>query len=125
MWHGNGGKQVTCLKKMKKSALILKVLFLLFSVNTFAKEATTKASIIVSGNCDMCKKRIEKAAKTEGVKTAVWNEDTHILTVSFVPGKISVDQIEQNIAKAGYDTPKFKASEEDYSKLPKCCQYER
>ncbi|MFN8296126.1 MAG: cation transporter [Chitinophagales bacterium] len=110
---------------MKKIILTLNVLFFFFTVNTFAKEVTTKASFIVSGNCDMCKERIEKAAKTAGVKSAVWNEDTHVLTVSFVPNKVSVDQVEQSIAKAGYDTPKFKATEEDYNKLPKCCQYER
>jgi copper chaperone CopZ len=110
---------------MKKLILILNVLFFFFPVHTFAKEVTTKASFIVSGNCDMCKERIEKAAKTAGVKTAVWNEDTHILTVSFVPSKVSIDQIEQSIARTGYDTPKFKATEEDYKKLPKCCQYER
>ena len=110
---------------MKRIILILIVLFFFFNVHTFAKKATTKASFIVSGNCDMCKERIEKAAKTAGLKTAVWNEDTHILTVSFVPTKVSIDQVEQSIAKAGYDTPKFKATTEDYGKLPKCCQYER
>ncbi len=110
---------------MKKNILILNLLFFFFSLMTFAKEVITKASFIVSGNCDMCKERIEKAAKTAGLKTAVWNEDTHILTVSFVPTKVSIDQVEQNIAKAGYDTQKFKATTEDYGKLPKCCQYER
>ena len=83
----------------------------------------TKTSFKVNGNCDMCKKRIEKAAKTEGVKKAVWNKDTHIMTVEFIPTKISVDQIEQNIANIGYDTEKHKASDAAYNSLPQCCQY--
>ena len=97
----------------------------LLSANTNAKDVFTKTSFKVNGICDMCKSRIEKAAKTEGVKNAVWNEETHILTVAFLPTKVSVDKIQQNIAKAGYDTPKFKAIEIDYKKLPQCCQYER
>ena len=40
----------------------------LFSANTFARDILTKATFKVSGNCDMCKERIEKAAKINGVK---------------------------------------------------------
>ena len=105
--------------------LLITIMITLFSANTFAKDVFTKTSFKVNGICDMCKSRIEKAAKTEGVKNAVWSEETHILTIAFLPTKISVDQIQQNIAKAGYDTPKFKAIETDYKKLPQCCQYER
>ena len=75
-----------------------------------AKDAITKTSFKVSGNCDMCKERIEKAAKIEGVKNAT---------------KTTLDQIQQNIANAGYDTPMFKSTEENYKKLPQCCQYSK
>lgn len=111
---------------MKKQILILLTLIVsLFSANSFSKDVTTKASFKVNGNCESCKKRIEKAAKTEGVKTAVWDVDTHILTVTFAPAKISVDQIQQNIAKAGHDTEKYKAEDSTYKNLPQCCQYEK
>ena len=108
---------------MKKTILMLLSMLILFSVNMHAKDAITKASIKVSGNCEMCKERIEKAAKIEGVKNAIWNQETHILTVAFVPTKTTLDQIQQNIANAGYDTPMFKSTEENYKKLPQCCQY--
>ena len=36
----------------------------LYTTLTFAKDETTKASFKVNGNCESCKKRIEKAAKT-------------------------------------------------------------
>ena len=111
---------------MKKTISILILSFLtLYTTLTFAKDETTKASFKVNGNCESCKKRIEKAAKTEGVKSAVWNIDTQILTVTFAPAKISVDLIQQNIAKAGHDTEKYKAEESIYKNLPQCCQYER
>ena len=104
---------------------MLTIMITLFSANIFAKDVITKTSFKVNGNCDMCKSRIEKATKTKGVKSANWNEQTHILTIVYVPAKISADQIKQNIANAGYDTDKFKSTAEDYNKLPQCCQYER
>ncbi|MDB5226310.1 MAG: TonB-dependent receptor [Bacteroidota bacterium] len=111
---------------MKKKILILLAFFtFLVPAGAFAKDATTKTSFKVWGNCENCKKRIEKAAKTEGVKTAEWSEEKKVITVTFVPSKISVDQIQQNIAKVGYDTEKYKADEDAYNKLPKCCQYDR
>lgn len=109
----------------KRIFILLTFAFAIFSVTTFAKETLTKASFKVSGNCDECKKRIEKAAKHDGVKSAVWNEETKIITVSFHPAKTSVDRIQQNIAKVGYDTDKYKATEIDYKNLPQCCQYSR
>jgi copper chaperone CopZ len=108
-----------------KFLLLFSAMLMLLSVNSFSKDETTKTSFKVWGNCDACKKRIEKAAKTDGVKTAVWNEDTKIITVTFNPSKINVDQIQQNIAHIGYDTEKYKADDEGYKKLPKCCQYDR
>jgi copper chaperone CopZ len=106
-------------------SMLLVIVITLFSANSFADEPATKTNFRVSGNCDMCKKRIEKAAKLTGVKSAVWNTETGIMNVSFVPSVISADQIQQRIAEAGHDTDKYKASDEAYSKLHKCCRYER
>ncbi|HMV14424.1 MAG: cation transporter [Chitinophagales bacterium] len=104
---------------------IASAIILFFSGNMMAKDTLTKASFKVSGNCDMCKERIEKAAKSAGVKHADWSEDTHILTVSFAVEKTNLEKIQQNVANAGYDNEKFKATEEAYKKLPKCCQYDK
>lgn len=110
---------------MKKSFLITLAFCFAIFTNALAKDVVTKASFKVSGNCESCKKRIEKAAKLDGVKTAVWNQETKVLTTTFAPAKITVEQIEQSIAKAGYDTEKFKADETAYKNLPHCCQYEK
>lgn len=111
---------------MKKSIIIaITLLFTVLTTNSFARDILTKANIKVSGNCSMCKERIEKAAKINGVKNAEWNEETKILSVVFAPEKNSLDNIRQSIANAGYDTDKIKAKEEVYSKLHTCCQYER
>jgi len=84
----------------------------------------TGTKIKVAGNCGMCKKNIETAAKSAGATAAIWNKDTKILTVSF-DGSSSTDKIETAIAAAGYDTEHNKASEEAYKKLDECCQYDR
>ena len=77
----------------------------------------------VTGACDQCKNRIENAAYIKGVKFAAWDAKSQDLTIKFDTTKTSSDMILQSIAKAGHDNEKFKATEEDYNKLPKCCKY--
>jgi mercuric ion binding protein len=106
---------------MKKNLTFL-LAFLLMSMFAFAQAPTT---IKVSGNCGMCKKHIEKAAKDAGATTANWDKVTKLLTVSFEGGKTTADKIETAIAGAGYDTEHKEASLEAYKKLDACCQYDR
>ena len=44
----------------------------------------------VSGNCGMCKSKIEKAAKDAGATSASWNEDSKELVVSFASANICI-----------------------------------
>jgi len=90
-----------------------------------ASEKLKSETFKVAGNCDMCKTRIEKAVKEEGVSSADWSTKTKILTVTFDPSKTNIDALEKKIASVGHDTDKFKASDEAYAKLPGCCKYER
>jgi hypothetical protein len=106
---------------MKK--LLFGILFLVsFSIVLNAQEPT---KIKVSGNCGMCKKHIEKAAKDAGATTASWDKVSKLLTISFDASKTNTDKIETSIAGAGYDTENKKATEEAYKKLDECCQYDR
>ena len=85
-----------------------------------------KVNFQVSGNCDMCKAKIEKAAKAvEGVKTARWNVVSKKMKVKFNPAITNTDKIQQIIASIGYDTEKHKATNEMYNNLHYCCKYER
>ena len=61
----------------------------------------------------------------EGVSKADWNKDTKMMDLVMDDSKTDVMQVETAIAKAGYDTPMQKASDEAYGKLPGCCQYDR
>ena len=82
-------------------------------------------SFKVWGNCNMCKSRIEKAVKIEGVKNASWDSKTRMLTVNYDPSKTSKDALSKLVAAAGHDTEKYKAPDEIYAKLPGCCHYDR
>ena len=103
---------------------IIAILAFVFTSNTNAQTATTKTETLkVSGNCDMCKASIEKAAKIDGVTKAEWNKKAKTLTATFDPAKTSLDAIGKKIAAVGYDNEKAKATDAAYDKLPGCCQY--
>jgi len=109
---------------MKTMKALMLTLFTMLSVSVFAHEKTD--TFKVYGNCDMCKKKIEKAASSiEGVKKAEWNEETGVMTVTYNGDKTSLDDIQKKIASVGYDTEKFPADDAAYKKLPGCCKYER
>ena len=103
--------------------ILLIVLLTFLSISVFAHEKTD--SVKVYGNCGMCKKRIEAAVKTEGVKSADWNVETKMLTITYDTQKTSMDDIQKMISKVGHDTEKYSADVEVYNKLPGCCLYER
>ena len=78
----------------------------------------------VSGNCEMCKDRIETAAKSvSGVSLAEWSSETKRLHVQFDGVKTNSDAVQKVIAKVGHDTEKYKAPDDVYKELPECCLY--
>jgi copper chaperone CopZ len=79
----------------------------------------------VYGNCGMCEKRIEKAAKIKGVTFADWDVDSKMLTIHFDEKKVTPGKVQQAVAAVGHDTDKVRASDKAYAKLHSCCQYER
>jgi periplasmic mercuric ion binding protein len=92
--------------------------------NNNSKTLTTKTETIkVMGNCDLCKARIEKAAKIDGVSKADWNDESKILTLVYNPSKVNSDDVQKKIAAAGHDTEKFKADDKAYNSIPGCCKY--
>jgi hypothetical protein len=116
------------MKTMKLFSIIVLLVTVTMNVTaqTGAKASGLKSeSIKVLGNCGMCKDRIEKAAKTEGAATAVWDLKTKMLAVTFDPSKTNVDAISKKIASVGHDTEKYKAEDKVYDSLPGCCHYER
>ena len=96
--------------------------------NTIATETTNgveTSTFKVWGNCEMCKETIEGSLKVEGVSKADWNTESKMITVIYDGKKISLDQIQKNIASVGYDTDNYKGDDKAYQELADCCQYER
>ena len=89
-------------------------------------ESLLKVAIRVEGNCDMCKDRIEKLAnEMKNVASSEWSADTKSLTLYYKDAKPDIDKIEQALADLGHDTEHYKAKNEVYEKLPKCCLYRK
>lgn len=105
------------------------MLVMLAGITTQAQEKKNKNAkydVAVKGNCDQCKKRIEKAAySVKGVKTATWSEETGNLHLILDETKCSTADVQAAVVKAGHDTEKVKATEQDYNSLHHCCQYSR
>ena len=108
-------------QKMKNLILVLAVMLTTVS---FAQNKNAKASLDVDGVCLMCKERIEKAAiRTKGVKSAIWNVETHELKLIYDERKTNLDTIRQNIVAVGHDTEELKATDEAYNSVHPCCKY--
>lgn len=111
-------------KKSIYSAFILSFVLFAFQSNVLAKDIKSE-TIEVSGNCEMCQKTITTAAKLKGVKSVNWSPETQLLKIQFDQDKVTLDEVEKNIAKSGYDTPNHKADKKVYDGLHECCQYDR
>lgn len=99
--------------------------FAVLSLASIAQEKKTE-TFKVYGNCDMCKSTIEGALKKkDGVLSKRWNMKEETLSVTYDPSKITIQQIGQKVANAGYDNEFAIASDEKYNKLHKCCKYKR
>ena len=102
---------------------------ILLSLNLSACDAqiknAQKLTVMVYGNCGMCKKTIETAANKKGLVKAEWNENTKMLSLTFDSTKTNKDEILTRIANAGYDNEKFLAPDSVYARLHGCCQYDR
>lgn len=108
---------------MKQLGTIFLGMMLFAAPGVNAQVKTEK--IPVSGNCGMCKKTIEKAAKTAGAKDAVWDIPAKTLSVTYNAKKTNSSKIQQAIAAVGYDTREIRGNDAAYEKLHACCQYER
>ena len=112
---------------MKSLKFMLIAVFAIATSPLFAQQSTPSKTetIKVHGECGMCKSRIQKALKLEGISAAAWDADTKLLTVTYDPGKVTNDDIQKKVAAVGHDTEKYKADDKVYNKLPGCCKYER
>ena len=105
------------------------MLFLVVSAGAISQEVQEKSKkkkvvMMVNGNCEMCKARIEKSClKTTGVKYAYWDVNSKQLNLVINEYKTSKEQIEQSILNVGHDVDSLIAKPDIYESLHTCCQY--
>ncbi len=108
-----------------KTLKIFSLAAVCLSFTTMGFAQVKKETFKVSGNCSMCKSKIEKAAKEAGAKDASWDADTKVLTVSYKSSSTNTEKIQEKIAAVGYDNAGATASADAYDKLHGCCKYDR
>lgn len=107
--------------------VLLFAVFAGFSASAQQKKSkNVRYTFEVQGNCGQCKKRIEKAAfGVDGVKMAMWDQESAKLTVLLNEEKTSLAEVQKAVAKAGHDNEGQRATDDDYANLHSCCKYER
>ncbi|MBU3681930.1 MAG: metal transporter [Flavobacterium sp.] len=111
---------------MKKLMLFVILLGWTALAQSQVKNKNAKYTFEVNGNCDQCQKRIQKAAfSVSGVKMAMWDIESHQMTVLINEEKCEIVAVKQAIARVGHDTDQVKATDDAYQNLHSCCLYER
>ena len=111
---------------MKKIILIAILLGFTALTQSQTKNKNAKHTFELNGNCDQCQKRIQKAAfSVSGVKMAMWDMESHQMTVLINEEKCELLAVKQAIAKVGHDSDEVKTTDEAYQNLHGCCLYER
>ena len=84
--------------------IVIAILVAFFSISAVAQERKSKNKKVemkVAGNCEMCEKRIEKAAfSVKGVKSAEWHADHKDIHLIIDENKCSMEDVAKAIAKA-------------------------
>lgn len=103
---------------------LILVFGMFIGISGFSQNKNAKATIEVNGVCGMCKHRIEMASIQEkGVKSAIWDVNTHELNLIYNDQKTDLTKIQQSIADSGHDTQDIKAKDEVYENIDPCCKY--
>lgn len=112
------------MNSLKKLMMTISLLLSVLVMNAQIKNAKTE-SVKIYGNCGMCETKIEKAGNLKNIAKVDWDADTKMATLTYDETQTNQDEILKRIALVGYDSDKFLAPADAYSKLPGCCQYDR
>ncbi len=111
------------MKSFITSVLFVSLLLLSHIESIAQSRKDSTVTFKVFGACELCKERIEKAAKGKGVSAAEWNVDTKILSLTFDPSRTTLEKVHNRIAGVGHDTYVKKADDAVYNALHGCCHY--
>jgi copper chaperone CopZ len=109
--------------------LLIAFLGLISNLSFGQQKKVETVTIQTSISCDHCKKCescglniYEHVIKNKGIKSVKIEDEINLITVKYKPKKITVAEIENAIAKAGFDANDTKADPEGYENLDSCCK---
>lgn len=107
-----------------KKFLILAIGIVLLQNLVFAQTKKVETtSFWVAGVCGRCESVIESTLDTKGIVSADYDLEKETLTITYKPGKISIEEVHRLLNEAGYDTATSKCSDEQYTRVHHCCRY--
>ena len=112
------------MKNPFKNIMVATFVLLSITVNAQIKNSKTE-TVKIYGNCGMCETKIENAGNVKKVAKVDWDQETQMAILTYDTTKTNQDEILKRIALVGYDSDKFLAPDDVYSKLHGCCQYDR
>ena len=102
-----------------KNLILIAMLF----VSSIAFSQTKTVDIKSPIQCEMCSQNIyDGLSSLKGVKAIKIDLEGQLIEVKYNSKKVDVKNIEESIAKIGYDANDTPAIKEAYSNLPYCCQ---
>jgi copper chaperone CopZ len=107
-----------------KTIRVVSIILISFLFSTMKGTAQVDSvKIITSSLCSTCKEAIEHNLSFEkGVKSAVVDIDTRVLSVTYNSKKTNPEKIRIAVTKIGYDADSLKADQKAFNKLPDCCK---
>lgn len=113
---------------MKQITTILLLMGLLLSSATEAQpEGSMEIYFPTTGNCYLCKVRIEEAVNTlTGIESVLWDAVTDVTYVTYDDTQTDAFEIMQTISSVGHETEWYPADDSAYKALENtCCYYEK
>ena len=117
---GNKEYKVNIMNLRSLSLIALLIVLLFVALKVLADVRAERIKVNVNGPCV---EKIEEAAQNiEGVIQTNWDSKKGELEIIYEEDKISLQEIEEAISEAGFNTPNFKAPEEVSARIPRECR---
>lgn len=111
------------MKTMNLLLVLVLLGFTAFAQKETKRKKTETIEILTSAVCGMCKDKIEITLYgVKGVKSAVLDVPTKVVTVKYKPAEVTPEQLRAAISLSGYDADTVPADPVAYEKLHSCCK---
>ena len=87
------------------------------------QSSLTEAAFFTEGSCAACAARVEKALSNHpGLEQMRWDQENQMTLVLYHADKTSLEDLQQKVADAGFNTQYFDANPASRDTLLACCE---